>query len=323
MKAIIYHQYGHPGVMELQEIKEPVPADDQVLVRVHAASVNASDYEFLTGSPKYTRMWGLFKPKVHILGSDIAGKVVAVGKNVSRFGPGDAVFGDIFEQWGGFAEYVCAPASALIQKPDSLSFEQAAALPQAACLALQSMHHAGPVQSGQSVLINGAGGGAGSFAVQLAKHYGAEVTGVDHTEKIEFMRSLGADHVIDYTRTDFTRNNRSYDRIIDFVACHSIFAYQRALDPDGVYLMIGGSIPHVLQTLLLGSLLSLIGTRKMAILGAKPNHDLEMVVQTIADGHLKPVIDKQFPLDEVPQALDYLGKGLAKGKIVITLDNKQ
>lgn len=320
MKAIVYTKYGPPDVLQLEEVEKPFPGDNDVLIEVHATSVNASDCEFLKGKPFYTRMWGLLKPRKQVLGSDIAGRVEAVGKNVKQFQPGDAVFGDIFERWGGFAEYVCAPGDALTLKPEGMTFEEAAAVPQSALLALQGLRDKGNIQPGQKVLINGAGGGSGTFAVQLAKFFGAEVTGVDSTEKLETMRSIGADHVIDYTREDFTRNGRQYDLILDFVASHPIFHYKRALRPGGAYLMVGGSVASVFKTLFLGTLISLTGSKKMGLLGARPNKDMAYMIELIQSGKVVPFIDKRYPLSEVPEALRYVGEGRAKGKVVITLE---
>jgi NADPH:quinone reductase-like Zn-dependent oxidoreductase len=261
----------------------------------------------------------LVKPKYKILGSDIAGRVEAVGKNVKQFQPGDEVFGDILESWGGFAEYVCAPENALMLKPASMTFEQAAAVPQAAGVALQGLRDKGQIQPEQKVLINGAGGGAGTFALQIAKLFGAEVTGVDSTEKLDMMRSVGADHVIDYTQEDFTRNGRCYDLILDLVAYRSIFDYRRALSPKGIYVLVGGSMARIIQVLLLGPWISMTGRKKMGILGAKPNKDLAFIIELIESGKVVPVIDRQYPLSEVSEALRYLGEGNAKGKIVITV----
>ena len=319
MKAIVYREYGSPDVLALKEVDQPVPEDGEVLVRVRAVSANASDVEFLRGSPLYTRMWGLFKPGLPVLGSDIAGIVEAVGKNVTRFKPGDAVFGDILERKGGFAEYACAGTDELVRKPDSLTFEEAAAIPQAASVALQGLRDKGHIQSGQEVLINGAGGGAGSFAIQIAKLSGARVTGVDSGEKHDMMRSIGADHVIDYAREDFTKSGQKYDLILDLVASHSIFDYRRALRRKGTYIMVGGTVPHLFQTLILGSLISIAGRYKMGVLGARPNKHLPQIVNLIESGKIRLVIDKQYPLAEVPEALRYLGEGRARGKVVITL----
>ncbi|MCP4601170.1 MAG: NAD(P)-dependent alcohol dehydrogenase [Proteobacteria bacterium] len=320
MKAIVYQKYGSPDVLELKEVEKPTPKDNDVLIKVHAASLNASDWEFLRGSPLYTRIWGLLKPKYKILGSDIAGRVEAVGRNVTRFQKGDAVFGDIFECWGGFAEYVCAPESSLILKPDSITFDEAAAIPQAANVAVQGLRYKGQIQPGQKVLINGAGGGSGSFAVQIAKLFGAEVTGVDNTGKLDMMRSIGAGQIIDYTQEDFTQNEQRYDLILDLVASHSIFDYKRALTPRGVYVIVGGSLAYIFQTLFLGSLISMTGTKKFGILAVKPNKDLAFIIELIESGKVVPIIDKRYSLSEVPEALRYLGEGHARGKVVITLE---
>jgi len=266
-------------------------------------------------------MWGLLKPRYQILGSDIAGRIEAVGRNVTKFQQGDAVFGDLFESWGGFAEYVCAPENALMLKPASLTFEDAAAVPQAACVALQGIRDKGQIQPGQKVLINGAGGGAGSFAVQIAKVFGAEVTGVDNTSKLDMMRSIGADQDIDYTQEDFTQNEQRYDLILDFVASHSIFDYKRALNPRGKYVMVGGSLAHIFQTLFFGSWISMTGRKKMGILGAKPNKDLAFIIELIESGKIIPVIDKRYSLPEIPDALRYLGEGHARGKVVVIMEH--
>ncbi len=229
MKAVVHHDYGSPEVLKLEEVAKPTPTDDEVLIKVHAVSINGSDWEGLTGRPLYARLGGLRRPNYKILGSDIAGRVEAAGKNVRQFQPGEDVFGEMPLYRGGFAEYVCVPEEALIKKPASITFEEAAAIPQGAVIALQGIRNKGQVQPGQHVLINGAGGSAGTFAIQLAKYYGAEVTGVDNTSKLEFLRSLGADHVIDYTRQDFTKNRNQYDLILDVISYRSSFAYARAL----------------------------------------------------------------------------------------------
>jgi NADPH:quinone reductase-like Zn-dependent oxidoreductase len=321
MKAIVYTKYGSPDVLELKEVEKPTPKDNEVLIKVHAVGVNASDWEMLRGKPLYTRFMGLFKPRKKILGSDIAGRVDAVGKKVKQFQPGDEVFGDILGYMGGFAEYVCAPENTLLQKPVGMTFEEASTLPQATVIALQGIRDKGQVQPGQKVLINGAGGGAGTFAVQLAKYFGAEVTGVDNTGKLDMLRSIGADHVIDYTQEDFTKNGQRYDLILDLVAYHSIFDYKRALSPRGVYVMVGGSMAHIFQTLVFGSWISMTGPKKMGILGAKPNKDLAFIIELIEFGKVIPIIDRQYPLSEVPEALRYLGEGHAKGKLVITVEH--
>lgn len=321
MKAIVRHEYGSPDVLRLEEVDKPVPGDDEVLVKVHAVSLNSSDLEFLRGTPIYIRMWGLFKPRQSILGSDIAGRVEAVGKNAKQFQPGDEVFGDIMYRWGGFAEYLCAPEDELRLKPASMTFEQIAAVPQAAVVALQGLRDKGQIQDGQKVLINGAGGGAGTFAIQIAKAFGAEVTGVDRTSKLDLMRSIGADHVIDFTREDFLEIGKRYDLILDLVARRSIFDWSRALSSEGSYVLVGGSVPRLLQTLFLGPLFSIVGKKKMGVLAAEQNKkdDLVCIQELIESGKVRPVIGRRFPLSEVAEALRHLGAGEALGNVVITI----
>src|SRR5712692_3404473 len=321
MKAIVYTRYGPPEVLQLKEVDRPTPRDDEVLIKVRAVSVNRSDWEGLTGTPLYARLGGLLKPRHHILGSDIAGRVETVGRNIRRFQPGDEVFGDIFGRMGGFAEYVCAREGVLALKPASMTFEQVAAIPQAGVIALQGIRDKGQVQPGQRVLINGAGGATGMFAVQLAKLYGAEVTGVDNTGKLDFMRSLGADHVIDYTREDFTKNGRQYDMVLDVVAHRSVFAYKRALRPNGSYFMVGGSVATIFQILLLGPWMRRIAGKKIRLLAVQPNpKELVFITELYEAGKVVPVIDRRYPLSEVAEALRYLGEGRAKGKVVITVE---
>jgi NADPH:quinone reductase-like Zn-dependent oxidoreductase len=320
MKAIVYTKYGSPEVLQLKEVAKPTPKDDEVLIKVQAVSVNRSDWEGLSGKPLYARLGGLLKPRHHILGSDIAGRVEMAGRHIRRFRPGDEVFGDILPRLGGFAEYVCARESALAPKPASMTFEEAAAIPQAAVIALQGTRDKGKIHPGQKVLITGAGGGAGTFAVQLAKLYGAEVTGVDNTGKLDFMRSLGADHVIDYTREDFTKNGKQYDLILDIVAHRSVFAYKRALGSRGSYFLTGGSVTTIFQVLLLGPWIRGITGKKMRILAVQPNlKDLVYVTELYEAGKVVPVIDRRYPLSEIPEALRYLGEGRTKGKVVITV----
>jgi NADPH:quinone reductase-like Zn-dependent oxidoreductase len=320
MKAIVYTKYGPPEALQLREVAKPTPKGDEVLIKVRAASVNRSDWEGLRGKPLYARLGGLLKPRHQILGSDIAGRVEMAGTNVSRFQPGDEVFGDILPRLGGFAEFVCARESALALKPASMTFEEAAAIPQAAVIALQGIRDKGHVQPGNKVLINGAGGGAGTFAVQLAKLYGAEVTGVDNTGKSDFMRSLGADHVIDHTREDFTKNREQYDLILDIVAHRSVFAYKRALGSNGSYFLAGGSVATMLQILLVGPWIGRTTGKKIRILAVRPNmEDVEYMKDLIEAGKVTPVIDKTYPLNEVPEAIGYVGEGQAQGKVVITV----
>ena len=319
MKAIVYHEYGQPEVLKLEEVDKPIPKDNEVLIKVHAVSINDWDWGLLRGKPFVNRiMFGILKPK-KILGSDIAGKVVAMGKDVKKFKKGDEVFGDISSgDWGGFAEYVRARENALTIKPASITFEQAAAMPQPGILALHGVRR-GQIQKGQKVLINGAGGGAGSFAIQIAKSFGAEITGVDNAEKLDMMRSIGADHVIDYKKEDFTRNGETYDFILDFAAHHSFFDYKRALNPKGIYIVVGGST--IFQTVLLGLLISIVSGKKMSLLLHKPNKDLDSLIKLIETGKVKPIIDKVYPLSKTAEALRYFGEGHAKGKIVITVEH--
>ncbi|MDH4295466.1 MAG: NAD(P)-dependent alcohol dehydrogenase [Cyclobacteriaceae bacterium] len=322
MKAAVYTKYGLTDVLELKDLEKPVPGDNEALVSVHAVSINDWDWGLLRGEPFMNRMIsGFLKPKIRILGSDIAGKIEAVGKYIKQFQVGDEVFGDLSGcGWGGFAEYVCAPESALALKPKRITFEAAAAIPQAGLLALQGLRDKMQIQPGQKVLINGAGGGAGSFAVQIAKSFGAEVTGVDSTEKLDLMHAIGADHTIDYTKEDFTKTSDRYDMILDFAAHRSIFNSRRALCPRGTYVMVGGSTPRIFQLMLLGPLISMMGSKKMSILRHKPNKDLNFMKALIAAGKVVPIIDKIYRLSEVPEALKYFGEGHAKGKVVITLE---
>jgi NADPH:quinone reductase-like Zn-dependent oxidoreductase len=318
MKAIVYARYGPPDVLRLTDVETPVPGDDEVLVKVHAVSLNASDWEVLRGKPLYARIGGPFRPRHHILGSDIAGRVEAVGRNATLFRPGEDVFADILSHMGGFAEYVSVPQSALARMPAGMSYEDAAALPQAGAIALQGIRDKGEVRPGQKVLVNGAGGGSGMYAVQLAKLHGAEVTGVDNAEKQEFMRSLGADHVIDYAREDFTRNGRAYDLILDLAAHRSAFASKGALAPGGRYLLVGGSAARLLQVLLVGPLIGRAGRRKVRVLAVRLGaQHVAPLAELCQAGKIVTVIDRRYPLSEVPEALRYLGEGHAKGKVVI------
>ena len=264
-------------------------------------------------------MFGLLNPKKQILGSDIAGRIEAVGKNVLQFRPGDEVFGDLSGDWGGFAEYVCARENALALKAPSMTFEQAAAIPQAAMLALQGLRAMGQIQPGQKLLINGAGGGVGTFAIQIAKLYGVEVTGVDSTGKLDLLRSMGAAHVIDYTQEDFTRNGRRYDLILDAAAYRSILAYRRSLSPEGVYVLIGGSVSRLFQVLLLGPWFSMTGNKMGFVMARMNRKDLVFLKELLEAGKVVPVIDRRYPLSKVADALRYLEEGHARGKVVITV----
>jgi NADPH:quinone reductase-like Zn-dependent oxidoreductase len=320
MKAIVCTKYGPPDSLQLQEVPKPVHQDDQVLVKVHAASVNAADLETLRGQ-FIVRMAAPFRPKYSILGSDIAGRVEAVGRNVTQFQPGDEVWGDLSfpHGLGAFAEYVCAAENALAPKPASMSFEEAATYPQAAIVALQSLRDKGQIQPGHKVLINGAGGGMGTFAVQLAKHFGADVTGVDSTRKLDMLRSLGADHVMDYTQEDYTKSGQHYDLILDVAAYRSVFDYRRALAPEGIFMMVGGSLGTLLQVVLLGALISRSGGKRIGINAWEPNkrEDLAFLAELFEAGAVAPVIDRRYPLSQVPEALRYLEEEPHLGKLVI------
>ena len=321
MKAIVYHEYGSPDVLKLEEVQKPTPADNQLLIKICAVSINRSDWEGLTGKPLYARIGGLIKPNNKILGSDIAGIVEAVGKDVKQFKPGDEVFGLMLNYGGGFAEYACKSEKALALKPAGMTFAEAAAIPQAAFIALQGIRDKGQVQPGQKVLINGAGGGAGTFAIQLAKLAGAEVTGVDNAEKLELMRSLGADHAIDYTKEDFTKNGEQYDLILDVIANRSVFAYKRALKPNGSYFMAGGSVVTMFQMFLLGPWIRRTSGKKIRLLLVQTeSKDLLYITELIASGKVVAVIDRRYSLSEAAEALRYLGEGHAKGKVVITVE---
>ena len=323
MKAVVFHQYGLPDALHLEEVEKPTPEKDEVLIKVHAASVNDWDWGLLRGVPFINRlMAGFPKPnKIQILGCDIAGRVEAGGKNVTQFRPGDAVFGDISKcGFGGFAEYVCARENALTLKPASMTFEQAAALPQAAVLALTGLRDNGHIQPGQKVLINGASGGTGSYAVQMARLFDAEVTGVCRTGKLDFVRSLGADHVIDFTQEDFTKNGQHYDLILDLMSFHSIFDTRRSLSPKGIYVMVGGATAIVNQVLILGTLMSLFGSKKMGLLILQQNKDLDYLIELFETGKVIPAIDRCFPLSETAEALRYFGESHKKGKVVISLE---
>ena len=327
MKAIVQDKYGSPDdVLELKEIDKPVVKDNEVLVRVHAAAVNWADWSIMRGLPYMLRMvYGLRKPRNGVRGTDVAGKVEAVGKNVKQFQPGDEVFG-----WckGAFAEYVCAGENNFVPKPVGLTFEQAAAVPMSACVALQALRDQGKVQPGQKVLINGASGGIGTFAVQIAKSFGADVTGVCSTRNVDMVRSIGADHVIDYTQEDFTQSGQRYDFILDNVANHSLSDCRRALTPKGTLLpnsgqerwggrWIGG-MGRVVKALVLSLFVRQQGRPFVSF---ATNEDLVVLKELIESGKVTPVIDRTYPLSETPEALGYLGEGHARGKVVITVEH--
>jgi NADPH:quinone reductase-like Zn-dependent oxidoreductase len=324
MKAIVCTEYGPPDLLKLKEVEKPTPGDDQVLVQVHAASVTYSILMLVRGEPFVGRLMGmgLLKPKDRIPGADIAGRVEAVGRNVTRFQPGDEVYGDLSNNGrGGFAEYVCAPESTLARRPANVSFAEAAAVPEAALVALQALQKGG-VRPGQKVLIVGASGGIGTFAVQIAKHFGAEVTGVCSARNVELVRSLGADHVVDYTREDFVTAGQHYDLIVATAGYRSILDYRRALSPQGIYVSTGGAMAQTFQALLLGPFLSMAGDKKLGAMLVEPNKDLDFLTELIEAGKLKPVVDRQYPLSEAAQALGYYAGGHARGKVVLTVEHE-
>lgn len=316
MKAVVYERYGGPELLRVEDVPTPSPAAGQVLVKIVATSVNLSDWEGLRGSPVYARLGGLRAPRRPTLGSDIAGQVEAVGHGVTRFQPGDEVYGDNLQLMGGFAEYAVAPGSALALKPAELTFAEASTIPQAGAIALQGTARA---STGRRVLINGAGGGSGSFAIQLAKLSGAHVTGVDNAHKLEFMRTLGADEVIDYRRDDFTRGHEPYDLVLDLVAHRSVFAYRRALAPGGRYRCVGGSVRALLRVLTIGATAGMITGRRLGVLLVKPGPaHFQPLTDLCVAGHVGIHIDRTYTLDEVPEALAHVGQGRALGKVVIT-----
>ena len=323
MKAIVQTEYGSPDVLKLKEIDKPVVTDNGVLVRIRASSINAGDWHLMRGDPFFIRLifGGILKPKIQILGVDIAGQIEAIGKNVTEFQVGDEVFGDLSEcGFGAFAEYVCAIASALALKPTNTSFEQAATVPVAALTALQGLRDCGKIQSGQQVLINGASGGVGSFAVQISKAFGAEVTAVCNTNKMEMMRSIGADHIIDYTQTDVTKNGQQYDLILDTAAYRSVFDYKAILKTGGTYVLVGGSIGRLFQVMLFSSLISRIMHRKVKFVTAKPNQsDLVILRDLIEAGKIVPFIDRTYNLSDVPMAIRHLEQRQVRGKVAINV----
>jgi len=323
MKAIVLTKYGSPDVLQFKEVAKPIPNDDEVLIEVHAASVNDWDWALVRGKPFMIRLLcGLLKPNVNIPGVDIAGQVEAVGRNVNKFQPGDEVFGDISEcGFGGFAEYVCVRENALALKPANMTFEEAAAIPHAAMLAVQGLIDKGEIQQGQKLLINGAGGGVGTFGVQIAKSFGVEATGVDSSGKLDMLRETGFDHVIDYKQEDFTKNGQCYDLILDAKTSRSVFDYARSLSPNGTYVTVGGSMTRIFQALILGPWISFFSKKNIRILGLKPNKDLDYINELFKTGKIKPVIDGPYKLSEVPKAIEYFGEGKHKGKIVISVEH--
>ncbi len=326
MKAIICPRYGSPDVLQLREVPKPVPQEDEVLIQIHAASLNSRDLRMLRANPFFMRLkpGGLFRPKNKILGADLAGRVEAIGRSVKQFQPGDEVFGYLPSATGRgtFAEYVCAREDLITLKPANLTFEQSAAVPLAAMTALQGLRDTGNIKRGQKVLINGASGGVGTFAVQIAKALGAEVTAVCSTRNLDLMRSLGADHVIDYQKENFTRNGQQYDLIQAVNGYHPISDYLRALQPEGTFVVSGGSMAQLVQAASNATKGSQAGSQKIYVLTLKQNQqDLAFVKELIESGKIMPVIDKCYPLTKTTEAFWYFEKQHPKGKVVITIES--
>jgi NADPH:quinone reductase-like Zn-dependent oxidoreductase len=323
MKAIVQTVYGSPDVLQLAEVNRPAVPDNGVLIKVHATSINAGDWHLMRGTPFLIRLLfgGLRQPKITTLGMDVAGQVEAVGKDVTQFQPGDAVFGDLAESgFGGFAEYACAPASAFVLKPANISFAIAATVPAAALAALQGLRDYGKLRAGQTVLINGASGGVGSFAVQIAKAFGAEVTAVCSTAKMDMVRSLGADHMIDYTQTDITQTGQQFDLILDAAAYRSAFDYLPILTTEGTYVLVGGATDRFFQTMLLGPWITKTRHKTVKCLASKPNQaDLMTLKEMLEVGQISPIIDRTYPLSEVPAAIRQLEQRQVTGKIAIVI----
>ena len=322
MKAVVRTEYGSPDVVRIEEVSKPAPSEGEVLIRVVAASVNGSDREAVAGRPAYARIGGLRKPRYTILGSDVAGRVEQVGSHVRDLRPGDEVLGEVPGYHSGFAEYVCVPETALVRKPAGLTFEEAAAIPQAGAIALQAICLKGQVRPGDKVLINGAGGAAGSFGVQLAKLAGAEVTGVDRGDKADFLRSLGADHVIDYMREDFTRSGGQYDLILDTIAHRSVFACARALRPNGTYFIVGGTVPVLLGTIVLGPWIRLATGKSVRVLVVPQDRSVLLAITELcAEGRIVPAVDRCYPVRDAREALRYVSEGHQRGKVIIIVES--
>ncbi|MGJ4788625.1 NAD(P)-dependent alcohol dehydrogenase [Leptospira koniambonensis] len=323
MKAIVYEKYGSSDVLQYKDIQKPVPKDNEILVKVRASSVNAADWRMMKADPFLVRFYaGLFKPKkISILGADVAGIVESIGPNVTKFRPGDEVFGDVFASgFGAFAEYKCGKENEFVLKPSNVSFEDAAALPLAGMTALHSLRDFGKVEAGQKVLINGSSGGVGTFAIQLAKYFGADVTAVCSTSKMNQSISLGADQVIDYTKEDFTKNGKKYDLIVGVNGYRTLSEYKSSLYPKGRYVMAGGGTAQLFQALLLGPFISRAGSQKIIAASSEPNQkDLLFLSDLLKSGKIKSVIDRRYKLEEVPQAIQYVEEGHASAKVIITV----
>ena len=323
MKAIVCTKYGPPEVLQLKEVEKPTPKENEVLVKVIATAVNDYDWSMVRGKPYlYRLMFGIFKPKRKITGMELAGIIEALGTNATTFKVGNEVYGDISGYgFGSFAEYICINEKALKLKPGKMSFEQAASIPHASMLAVQALIDIGKVQKGEKILINGAGGGFGTFGFQIAQLFNAEVTGVDTGDKLEMMKSIGFDHIIDYKKEDFTKNGQRYDLILDAKTNRSTFNYLRSLSPNGRYVTVGGEISRLLQAFILDPLIHSFNKKSIRIVALKPNKDLDYINELFEEGKIKPVIDGPYKLNEVPEAIRYFGEGKHKGKVVINIGN--
>jgi len=324
MKAILLKEYGLPNVLEIGEVAKPIPSDNEVLVRVHSVSINDWDWGLVRGKPYVIRLFfGLKKPKIIIPGVDISGKIEAVGSKVNSFKIGDEIYCDLSEcGLGGFAEYVCVPEETLSKKPSNISHNDASALPHAGLLALQGIVEKGKVKSGQTVLINGAGGGVGTLGIQILKPYGVKVTGVDSDEKLDLMKSLGFDSVMDYKKVDFTDTGEKYDLILDTKSNRSVFKYARTLKRKGTYITVGGSMYRLVEIGLLGWIISLFTDKKLKVLFHEPNKGLDRLSELVEKGQISPVVDGPYGFDKIPELIQYFGEGKHLGKIVVEIENK-
>lgn len=325
MKAIIATKYGPPAALRIKELPKPTPGKQEVLVSVHATTINDFDWSLVRGKPlPYRLLFGLLKPKYPIPGIEFAGTIEALGEGVSSFKVGDAVYGDISDYgWGTFAKYVCVKEKSLVLKPEKMTFEEAAAIPHASMLATQGLIDVGKLQQGEKVLINGAGGGMGTFGLQIAKTFGAEVTGVDSTDKLDMMRSIGFDKVIDYRKMDFTKNGQRYDLILDAKTTRPPAAFLRSLNPEGRYVTVGGYLNHLFQLLLLKRLVPGSRYKRLYMVGLKPNKDLEYINRLYEEGKIKPVIDGPYSFEEIPRLLQYFGEGKHLGKVVVAMASNE
>lgn len=322
MKAIVLTKYGGPDVLQLKDVDKPIPKENEVLIKIHAAAINDYDWSLMRGKPYlYRLMFGLTKPKKKIPGMELSGTIEALGENARKFEIGDAVYGDISGYgFGAFAEYVCINEQALVHKPTQMSFDEAASISHASMLAVQGLIDVGRIQKNQKVLINGAGGGVGTFGLYIAKLYCAEVTGVDTGDKLGVMSSIGFDQVIDYKKNDFTKNGQCYDLILDTKTNRSPSNYIRSLSAHGKYVTVGGDLNRILQIVLLKPWISGFYKKSMAVVGLKPNKDLDYINELYESGKIKPVIDGPYKLSETPELIQYFGEGKHTGKIVLTLE---